>query len=248
MVEDFHGGLSNIDVILDIPASLFKETITTQIDNLRVDSIDYLEILGHKLRELENIHKEDPEKLNMVYAIGIDMYGHVINEVCDKFDISVHDISDNMSEAKEMAECLYRFFVIRFVKGIKKFIYKEIMNNKKEYLALDEVQTKRKDVTALEIRKRVKNKDDIIVLSNLNTIVDAVIDKCLTLDVTNTDYISKAASSSNYEANYLTKQFLASNIVGEFVEEIFTLAIDAGLMGTIRTLVNETFILKSIKK
>lgn len=248
MIEDFQGDMSNINVILDIPAPLFKETITNQVNDLRVDSLDYLEILGHKLRELEKIHVDDPDKLNMVYSIGVDMYGHVIDEICERFNISVDEIPDSMNKAKELAECMYRFFIIRFAKGIKRFIYKEIINNKKDYLAMDEVQSKRKDVTSLEIRKRVKNKDDVIILSNLNTIIDMVIDKCLTVDIKNDDYFMQAAGSSNYESNFLRKRFLSSQMTGEFVNEIFTIAMDTGLMGTIRSMVNETFILKTLKK
>lgn len=226
MVDELYELSSDIDIdmeILDIPLDMLKENIKCQIED-PTTATNYIEMINDKMDVLFEMYGEDPDQSQKVRDIAVNLYGFIINEICDRFEIT-HGIEfDNVENVKEYATALYLYLIIRFEKNIYKYTKNYIDSYKKDLAAEYASTSKRKDVTMLSIKRKKKNvnRDDVVILGNLHEIVDGI----LTQGATPEMFFSLSSGTSNYEASVLSDLFEGGILDGRFVDEYFQIALD----------------------
>lgn len=206
-------------LLLDLPFDLVKENLRYQINDPLATNVNYIENVIDKFRELLNAYGEIDDARSNINALIVDFFGFIIKEIDEKFDLSIEVDYNDIQETMEVGECLYKFFILRYKKNLTKFFYKYITKNKKKIVEEFDGEYKRKDVTSISLKKKIKNKDDVLIISNLPTIIKYIMD----LEIEPAEFISYATNDSLYEGTYLNNFILQGRLLGNFVTDYLNL-------------------------
>jgi len=233
------------NLLTDLPFDLMKENIRDQINDPLSTNINYVNTITEKC----DVVKYQYQDINMEVIININsalrsFFDFVINEIDNKFglDIDTSEESDNF--VISVGEALYNFMILRYKKNISKYIYTYITRNKKILVERMDKVPKKKDVTSISLRKQVKNKDDVIILSNLPSIIKHIIN----LDIDALDFMEYVTDDECYEGSII-KQLITNGIMtGNFVTAYFNLLVNEydDVMDEIQTDIKLKFIKKGL--
>lgn len=213
----------DIDSLLaDLPLELMKENIKEQINDPLSNNTDYIGVIMDKCLVLKQEYQDDEDGMNTINNYLREFCQFIIDEVSAKFDFEVNIVEDDLSKIQKIAICLYKFLIIRYKKNIAKFIYEYIAKNKKRLVEQFEALAKKKDVTTLSLKKQIKNKDDVLIISNLPTIIKYIFG----LQIEPIDFISYSCNEKYYEGTVIKKMILDNEITGNFIPNYFDLALD----------------------
>lgn len=214
--EEFE--LSNdleIDTLLaELPIELLKESIKEQVDDPLQTNVDFINVVIEKSNLLKEEFENDPDNILLINRRLEPFFEFVIHQINDKFDIGLDMDSINSGEFIELAEILYNFFILRYKKNISKFIYKYILKNKKFLSENFEKIDKKKDVSLITLKKTIKNKDEIVILSNLPQIINYI----LSLEFDPQDFLKYCCREELYEAIKIKSLILDGKMLGNFVK------------------------------
>lgn len=222
---DISSELEFDQLLVDVPFTMLKDLVKTQISDPSEVNVNYIDLAIDKFRALEEMYEEDTKVKYEVRALNIDFFSSIISEISTKFDISVDVDYNSQSQVEETACVLYHFFIRGYIKRMRRFMYRYI-NDSKKSLALEfEPLEKKKDVTTLRLKKMtsLKGKDEIIIISQLNTVIRAILQN---YEFTNEEFLEYAIRSSSYEAIKMTDYIQTGRIVGNFVQSYFELMLD----------------------
>jgi hypothetical protein len=207
---------TEIDMLLvDLPFDLIKENLRYQINNPLATNVNYIENVIDKFRVLRETYGENDDAIRNINSLTVSFFSFIIEEIDKKFDLSMEVDYNDIQETMETGEVLYNFLILRYKKNITKFIYKFITKNKKRLVEEFEGQYKKKDVTSISLKKKIKNKDDVLILSNLPSIIKYI----MNLDIEPLDFLSYATNDELYEGTYLTNMIYQGKLLGNFVDE-----------------------------
>lgn len=206
----------------DLPFDLIKETISNQISDPLSTNTNYLSIITDKCEILRNQYEDNQDSLNNIdYALK-DFFLFIIHEIDNKMNLGVaFDEDTAIPKVNQWGESLYNFFVLRYKKNIGRFIYKFIVKNKK--LLTEEYSdiSKKKDVTSISLKKAIKNKDDLNILTNLPSIIKTV----LTMDIEPQEFMKYACNPDHYEGivirDLITLGIISNNFVHDYMSMMF---------------------------
>jgi hypothetical protein len=211
---------TEIDMLLvDLPFDLIKENLRYQINNPLATNVNYIENVIDKFRVLKEQYGDNDDAVRNINSLIVNFFGFIIQEIDSKFDLSIEVDYNDVQETMEAGEVLYNFLILRYKKNITKFIYKFITKNKKRLVEEFQGQYKKKDVTSNSLKKKIKNKDDVLILSNLPSIIKYI----MNLDIEPQDFLSYATNDELYEGTYLNNMILQGRLLGNFVEEYVNL-------------------------
>jgi len=215
--EEDYDLLSNTEIdmlLVDLPFELIKENLRYQINNPLSSNVNYVESVIEKFMVLRDTYSENEDAIANINTMVMNFFGFLIEEIDRKFGLSINrELLDDPESCIKVGSALYNFLILRYKKNITKFIYKFIIKNKKMLVEEFESSYKRKDVTSIAIKKKIKNKDDILILSNLPVIIKYV----MNLEVEPLDFIKYASNDENYEATIIKSLILEGQILGNFV-------------------------------
>ena len=154
-------------VLGDLPIDIIKENIKSQINDPLSFMSNQCEQVYDTFDEAMNEFGHIDEYKNEITELKDDFSTFLINEVNNKFDLGI-DL-DNLEdyEVHEIAKNCYEFFIINLNDVITRFILNYIYANKSMISKSFNEEYKRKDVTTTNMKKLTKNKDDVIILSNI---------------------------------------------------------------------------------
>lgn len=205
---------TEIDLLLvDLPFDLIKENLRYQINNPLSSNVNYVENVIEKISFIKDEYAENDDVLENVENMTMNFFGFLIQELDNKFNLCVTEELEDPDTYMSVGTSLYNFLILRYKKNITRFIYRFILKNKKLLVEEFESSYKKKDVTSIAIKKKIKNKDDILILSNLPSIIKFI----MSLELEPLDFIKYASSDENYEANQLKNLINEGKIVGNFV-------------------------------
>lgn len=205
---------TEIDILLvDLPFDLIKENLRYQINNPLSSNVNYVESLVEKFLVIRENYAENEDAIQGIENMITNFFGFLIEEIDKKFNLSITTELDEPETYIKVGTSLYNFLILRYKKNITKFIFKFIMKNKKLLVEEFEPSYKKKDVTSIAIKKKIKNKDDILILSNLPSIIKYI----MSLEMEPLEFIRYASNDENYEANYIKSLILEGKIIGNFI-------------------------------
>jgi hypothetical protein len=210
---------TEIDMLLsDLPLELIKENLRQQITDPLSTNVNYVEIIEDKLREMRNMYGENDDAVTNINSLALDFFSFIINEIDTRFGIGIDIDFSDADQAAEIGTALYSFLILRYKKNVTKFLFRYIMKNKKRIVE-DFGASKRKDVTTNSLKKKIKNKDDVLIISNLPDITSFI----MNMEIDTSDFIKYSCGEGYYEGMVLRNLIDSGQLVGEFVEEYFSL-------------------------
>lgn len=212
-----------IDTLLsDLPFDLIRENVKEQINDPLWSNVNYINVILEKRDLLRKQYDNNSDALKSIDNQIYDFFRFIITEINDKFDLGI-DVDDfETEEAIEYGEIFYNFFILRYKKNISKFITKFIVKNKKVFVEKFENVEKKRDVTQISLKKQIKNKDELIILSNLPEVIKFI----FYLDIDNLDFIKYCCRDDLYEAIKIKDLIITARLTGNFVREYMTLIKD----------------------
>lgn len=159
-------------VLLDIPLDLMKENIRAQINDIHID-VNYMEIISDKIDYLKKLYGDDPETNSKINDLIMDISTYVIAEICERFDFT-YSLDLHPDETFELARAMYYCLILNYSKNIRKYLKNYILTHKKEIS--ERYNAKKKDVTTNNVKKKVKAREMVIIISNLPLVVRDIIE------------------------------------------------------------------------
>lgn len=206
---------TEIDLLLvDLPIDLIKEQLKAQINNPLYTNVNYVETVVDKFRLLSEEYGDNEDAIKNINNFISDFFLFIINEIDERFGLEIEVDESCLQEVIETGLVLYNYLILRYKKNITKFLYKFIMKNKKRLVEEFEGY-KKKDVTSISLKKKIKNKDDVIILSNLPYIIKFILD----LEIEPLDFLNYSSSNNYYEGLYISNLIEEGNLVGNFVDK-----------------------------
>ena len=202
------------NLLAEVPFDLIRESIIEQINDPMVTKVNYIDIITDKVSIYRNQFEGNAEAISEINTAIRDFFEFLMTELNKKFDLGL-DIEAIITgeNVEEVGTSLYKYFILRYNKNITRFITKYIFKNKKFIFEKYGDKTK-KDVSTLAFKKQIKNKEDLVILTNLPSIIDDIIKS----DISNEEFLRYSISSDSYEAYIISGLMQNSKLIGDFVD------------------------------
>lgn len=223
MIRDNENMINVFDVeriLGDLPLDIIKENVRSQIEDplsfVSNQCDEVYETIDEAMEEFGHIDEYREELLEMKEEFSI----FILKEMDNKFNLGVDFDNIGDYELHEMAQNTYYFFVVDLTKNVTNFLLNYINNNKLTLCEMFDDEYRRKDVTTINMKKLTKNKDDVLILSNLNSVVSHILD----LEHYPEDFIDLAIEPGEYVGScvkgYVDSFKLAGNFVFNVLNEV----------------------------
>lgn len=148
---------------------LLKENIYTQINNYNYfeSNINYIELFNNRYNFLIEKFNDTPDLLSQLKTLKHDFYYKIYFALSEKFKFQLN--SFNEENFYIYTSALYDFFVLNYSENIIEFLTDYILSNKKNLIS--NFDLKNKKMESESYKKLLKNKSDVIILSNIISII-----------------------------------------------------------------------------
>lgn len=219
LVSDFE-----VDMLIsEMPIDLIKENIAEQIKLPLSTRTNFISVLEDSFKMIDDLTAENPDEREKILNKIRNFFIFTLNEINATYNLGMDiDLINSDEELINKTTALYNFLILRYKKNICKFIYSFIRKNKKILLELFEGQAKKKDITSISLKKQIKNKDIIILISNLSTIIKYI----LNLEIEPVDFMQYACNDDYYEGGIVLDMINSQEISENFVPIYMNLILD----------------------
>ena len=215
--NDFINGFDIERILGDLPIDIIKENVKTQIDdplNFMTNHCDQVyETLDEAMDEIGHIDEYRYELNEM----RDDFSSFLILELNNRFGLGIDVDNLQAHELEYIGRATYEFFVVNLKDTITNFLMNYIAMNKSELAGLFTDEYKRKDVTTSNMKKLTKNKEDVIVLSNIISIIYHILD----LELDPEDFMEWAVEPGEYNGELVKECVRDFRIANNFVYNLF---------------------------
>ena len=118
---------------------------------------------------------------------------------------------------EEIGRNAYEFFVVNLRENITNFLKNYICINKSSLAELFTDEYKRKDVTTTNMKRLTKNKDDVVILSNIISVIYHILD----LDLDPEDFMEMSIEPGEYSGEAVKEYVYSFKIANNFVSRLF---------------------------
>ena len=201
-------------LLVDLPMNLIREQIRDQINEPLLTNVNYIENVIDIIRTLRTQYEEDPETLATINNFTVDFFSFLINEIDGKFDMGLVTEGFDIDQYIQVGSSLYTFLILQYQKNVTRFIYRFIVKNKKMLVESFEGQTKKKDVTTIAVKKKIKNKDDALIVSNLPSVINYI----MNLEIDAMSFLKYIGGDSVYEGAVIKNLIQDGLMIGNFTQ------------------------------
>ena len=231
--------------LTDVPLSITKHAIEAQfdnpLDNRKKDYVgSFIDRYNYSKKYLNNEEEEDERaEIDLIYD---NFIGFMVKIFDDMLDISFPEIEDmGYDDQGQLIHLTYRFFIKDMKKNFANFILNYINDNKDDIV--DELP-ETKDITSVSFRLETIDDDDITILSNLDIVIDSILDKDFNVD----EFLDLCHSDSySLEREFVIKKFDSFEIVGNFWRPYVSM-IDPGFKTELQSKVRNKILKKYPKR
>lgn len=207
--------IENEIFLSSIPLNLIEEAIKTQFnDPLEYRKTDYVQSFLNKYKfSVENMYEEDQMELDELHDDFITFMKNIFYEYLGIGMPNIEDMAED--DQHKIIHYSYLYFITNIKKNFTNLIINYIDKNRDD---ISTIVVKKKDVIYLNFKSEIPDEFDVMVLSNLSSIIEHILSEEYTidsfLDLTTSDELSVElefvkTSFDNYE---LTGNFIQSYI------------------------------------
>lgn len=193
-----------------LPLDFLLATIQEQIKDPLSNNVNYVESMTDTLDELERQYEEDPDNMAQIKALRTRIFNTITVEISNRFNMGYEPDLDDLYTLSVRAISMYDFLILNYRRNVRRFLYNFIIKDRKRLIEEYKHYQKKKDVSSLNLKKKLRHKDDVVILSNLPEVVNGV----LSLDVDAAEFLSLA--SDNADAVILQNMVLNGQIDSNF--------------------------------
>lgn len=219
MVNDLAYSPNDIEsdtFLSEIPLSLMEENIKMQFkDPLEYRKKDYLTIFINMYRySLDYADAYEDEDADGIMELRDRFYGFMINLFREYFGIGfVNFESLSQEDQDDLIHYTYRFFIINMKKNFVCLIMNYIDKTRDQYESLTLDDDKKKNVTAMSLKKEVTDPTDIYILSNLYSIMRDI----FSMEIYPEDFFENCdIDEVSLETRFVSSKFDSDIITGNF--------------------------------
>lgn len=209
-------------LLTEMPLEVIKENLKVQINNPLSTRVNFLEPMLDKFRVIQDELGDNPEAMQELKSIRVNLFGFLIDALNDAYDLDVEYDPDNGGETQTIGYALYTFLILRYKKNITRFLYKYIKRNKKSLAQEFESYQKKKDVSSLTIKKKIKDKNTILIISNLPEIINYVIN----LEVSAPDFFEYLDDDDLFEVQTIQQLMNSGKMSDSFIDKYIDVSTD----------------------
>lgn len=226
--EEEYDLVTNIEteeLLMEMPLEVIKENIRSQIDNPLSTRVDFVEPMIDKFNAIKEQYGELDTTETELKKLKTDLFSFIISALNDRFELDVVVDDDNAEQLQVVGYALYEFLILRYKKNITKFIHKFIKRNKKHLVKEFEQYYKKKDVTSITVKKKIKNKDEALIISNLPAIIKHIIND-LAMDMDVHQFFDYLGDGDLYEVEIIQQLVNSGNMSDSFIDKYVELITD----------------------
>ena len=216
--NDFINGFDIERILGDLPIDIIKENIKSQIDDPLTFMTNHCDQVYETLDEaMEEVGHIDDYKYEL-QEIRDNFNSFLLLELDSGFGLGI-DVENLQSyEMEEIGRHAYEFFVVNLRENITNFLKNYICMNKSSLAELFIDEYKRKDVTTTNMKRLTKNKDDVVILSNIISIIYHILD----LELDPEDFMELSVEPGEYSGEYVKECVFNFKIANNFVNKLFS--------------------------
>ena len=215
--NDYINGFDIERILGDLPIDIIKENIKSQIDDplsFMTNHCDQVyETLDEAMDEIGHIDEYRYE-LN---EIRDDFNSFLVTELDSRFSLGIDLDNLQTYEMEDIGKNAYEFFVVDLKKNITNFLMNYICLNKNYLASLFTDEYKRKDVTTSNMKKLTKNRDDVVILSNIISVIYNILD----VELDPEDFMEMAVEPGDYAGESVKEYVRSFKIANNFVYNLF---------------------------
>jgi len=215
--DDYINGFDIERILGDLPLDIIKENIKSQIDDpltFMTNHCDQVyETLDEAMDELGHIDEYRYE----INEIGDDFNSFLVTELDTRFSLGIDLDNLQTYEMEEIGKYSYEFFVVDLKRNITNFLMNYICLNKSYLASLFTDEYKRKDVTTTNMKKLTKNKDDVVILANIISVIYNILE----LELDPEDFMELAVEPGDYAGEAVKEYVRSFRIANNFVYNLF---------------------------
>jgi hypothetical protein len=200
-----------------VPLNLIEEAIKSQFDDpLEYRKTDYIQSFLNKYHfSVDNMYEDDQNELNELHDDFIEFIKNIFYEY---LNIGIPNIEDKPEEDQhQIIHHTYRYFITNIKKNFTNLIINYIENNKEE---ISNLFIKKKDVIYLNFKSEISDEFDVLLLSNLSSIIEHILTEEYDIDkffeLTTSDELS-------VELEFVKKSFDEFDLTGNFIQPYVTM-------------------------
>lgn len=215
--NDFINGFDIERILGDLPIDIIKENIKSQIEDPLTFTTNHCDQVYETLDEaMEEVGHID-EYREELYELRDDFNTFLLLELDQGFGLGIDMENLQTHEMESIAKNAYEFFVVNLRENLTNFLKNYICINKSILAGLFTDEYKRKDVTTSNMKKLTKNRDDVVVLSNIISVIYHILD----LEIDPEDFMELAIEPGEYSGEAVREFVLNFKIANNFVYKLF---------------------------
>lgn len=211
------------DLLVELPFELIKESIIEQINDPVSSKTNYIDVILDKYDLFRSQYSDNEEIITELDEHVRSFLIFIMEAIDNKFGLGL-DLNEIAARKDliDIVECLYKYFVVRYVKNITRFITKYIFKNKKVFVNYYNDKN-RKDVSTVAYKKQIEDPDDLIIMACLPSIIKNII----SMEVESEDFIKLSVGNGNYEASVVKELIRTGKLIGDFYRPYISMCVDS---------------------
>jgi hypothetical protein len=210
----------NDELLSDFPLDLIKENIYEQISNPLMSSTNYFNIVMEKYNIIKHNFSDNPDDFKNFENVIIDFCNDVLNSISEKYNLGIDNI--DTPELFPTTEAVYNYFILNYKRNVVRFFYSYITDNRNTLAESYEKMAKKKDVTTLNYKRQLKEREDVIILSNLSSIVSYI----KSIQIESLDFVDMTTESDDIDDRTIELLINRGMMNGDFVNDYLDIVFD----------------------
>lgn len=215
--DDYINGFDIERILGDLPLDIIKENIKSQIDDPLTFMTNHCDQVYETLDEAMDEIGHIDEYRYEINEIRDDFNSFLVTELDARFSLGIDLDNLQTYEMEEIGKYSYEFFVVDLKRNITNFLMNYICLNKSYLASLFTDEYKRKDVTTTNMKKLTKNKDDVVILANIISVIYNILE----LELDPEDFMELAVEPGDYAGEAVKEYVRSFKIANNFVYNLF---------------------------
>lgn len=215
--DDYINGFDIERILGDLPLDIIKENIKSQIDDPLTFMTNHCDQVYETLDEAMDEIGHIDEYRYEINEIRDDFNSFLVTELDTRFSLGIDLDNLQTYEMEEIGKYSYEFFVVDLKRNITNFLMNYICLNKSYLASLFTDEYKRKDVTTTNMKKLTKNKDDVVILANIISVIYNILE----LELDPEDFMELAVEPGDYAGEAVKEYVRSFKIANNFVYNLF---------------------------
>ena len=214
----------SVEALLDsLDLAVMKDNMIQQIKRKVSSQQNFLSVVIEKFEKIDKNVNDNDTRREITYEI-IDFCREIILVLVDEYGMFYDDNYGNSKDVIEVLGVLYNFFVLRVKSHVSEFLISYIQKNKTPIMtSIEEKLPEEKtiDITTISNEKKNISKDNVWILSHIDSIINFV----SSVDISPDEFL-ETINDGDFYIEKLIEYFAEDKLGGDFVSQYIRNIVD----------------------